>query len=774
MQNTHIIKMLETAQYATLIATIIAVPLLIDRSLINYFVLIKQYLFVSLILLNLILFSIKTIISRQLNYSQSLLDVPLALLLGFMFLSSIFSSNQQTSFLGRNDIFLMNFTFFAFLIIFYIIVVNCISNYEKWKTAIMILAGVGGISALSFILTSFFKFQIPYINSTLNIVSASITGFGIWLVAIFLICAGQILKKNTKINSTVYYWIVMALCGWGIILISYNVLWWLLLIGTLIILLIGISFIKEVRMYFLSFLFALMVAVVIFIIMGSPKSLQANLPLEMSLGFKPSWSITSESIFDNAKNFILGSGPGSFSADFSKFRTTEFNYNQLAWSLRFSQPFNTYLAILSEHGIATGLAFVLVILLAIGSIFNSNRKKRFGLENFAIMTDKTNQASQIDIYLLLSVFLILLGGMTINFFSPSLWMMWWLLLGLLISGLHLNGNKIIKSRSLVLQNVPQYNLAFSFSIIVITGLVIMLGILGTRFYLAEFAYAQAVHETEYPKIDAKLQKAISLRSNYDSYHMAQARSYLNQAANDAKQGAKEEDIAALVASAVNEAKRATELSPNTVSAWENLATMYENASMLVPEANEWAVKSLEKAIELEPTNAMLHWQLANNYYFANNLPKAETNFKKAIDLKNDYLQAYLGLAQVYEANNKIDEAINTLDLITRNSPRDTGVLFNYGRLLYNRNRAGDRVKAERLWLLVIQDQPKYSNALYSLGLLYETQGEKQKALYYYYKVRDLNPTNQEIKKKIDNLNYVVKPAPVFPTSTSTTSSFGNN
>ena len=37
-------------------------------------------------------------------------------------------------------------------------------------------------------------------------------------------------------------------------------------------------------------------------------------------------------------------------------------------------------------------------------------------------------------------------------------------------------------------------------------------------------------------------------------------------------------------------------------------------------------------------------------------PKAEEAFKKAIDLKPDYIEAYNGLAQVFNAQKKFDEA----------------------------------------------------------------------------------------------------------------------
>jgi len=45
------------------------------------------------------------------------------------------------------------------------------------------------------------------------------------------------------------------------------------------------------------------------------------------VGGKPSWQITKNVLFSGAKSFLVGSGLGTFSVDFSKFRTVDFNYD---------------------------------------------------------------------------------------------------------------------------------------------------------------------------------------------------------------------------------------------------------------------------------------------------------------------------------------------------------------------------------------------------------------------------------------------------------------
>lgn len=136
-------------------------------------------------------------------------------------------------------------------------------------------------------------------------------------------------------------------------LLSFKLLWWVLLAGLILLLLIGVSFVLEARMGWISTLFAVLILVAVFIVFGTPKSLPVGRAGGNRAGVRPSWSITSDVILSNAKNFLVGSGFGTFGVDFSKFRTADFNNDQFAWSLRFNQPFSSLLALLAEGGLAT-------------------------------------------------------------------------------------------------------------------------------------------------------------------------------------------------------------------------------------------------------------------------------------------------------------------------------------------------------------------------------------------------------------------------------------
>jgi tetratricopeptide (TPR) repeat protein len=343
-------------------------------------------------------------------------------------------------------------------------------------------------------------------------------------------------------------------------------------------------------------------------------------------------------------------------------------------------------------------------------------------------------------------------GLATNFYNVSLWIFWWLLLGMIVSGLSLLGHNVVKEKHLTLEDTPQYKLAFSFSVIVVMATVVMAGILGARFYFADRIFTSALASQDFTTVESELQKALSLHGSSDIYHTAMARAYLVQASKLAQDSKPDvQAVTNLLARAVNEAKIATDISPNSVAIWENLATMYDNAATLVPEAMEWSVKSLNRASELESTNPAIVWRLGNNYMLQNNFSKAIEYYQKSIDLKKDYVAAYVSLTSAYESNKELDKAIETYRNLLPLGANNSEILFNFGRLLYNRGGKDDKNDAEKLWLEAVRVQPNYSNALYSLGLLYETRGDRTKALEYYYKVKDLNPDNKDITAKIKSL-----------------------
>lgn len=752
MQENRLFRALDICSYIFLLINIVAIPLFVSKSLVNFYVIPKQYVFIGLVLVNLLLYAAKLILSKKLSYIKSYLDIPFLGFLGILLLSSIFSANSVDSFFGRSEYFIMNFFFLLFLVLFYFLINNTIKSYRGWLGLVDAIIYTGGLTALVFLLKVVFKLDLLnyIVPGAWNTIDKINTPFGLWLIIVFVLAAGQIIKKNVMLGKALSYFFVTLLSFVCLIMLSFNILWWMFLVGLILLLLVGVSFVNEVRVGWVSALFAFLVMVVIFLSFGSPKYLQTQVPAEVALGYKPSWNISYKTALSGVKEFMLGSGVGTFNVDFSKFRSADFNNDAWAWSLRFSQPFSTLFAIFAESGVLGVLAFIFILLYVLGHILSlwfKDKTEHF-LEKFSV----EGEFDKIDFFLVVSAWLVLTIAMAFSFHGPVLWWLWFVLLGLMSVGLSFVDPNALSEYEWEISENPQYSLSFSFVVIVIMAGITMVGVLGARMYVAETVYAKALASQNFQEAQNNLQKALGQRPNSDLYHAALAQVYLMQAVTLASTPEPDmQTISGYVAVAVNEAKKATEISPRSVAIWENLAIMYENAASLVPEAREWAIKSWQQAKDLEPTNPVLSWRLGNNYLLADKKEDAIKNYKEAVDLKADYLDARMSLAQVYESDNKIEEAVEVYKSAFNLGSSNATFLFDFGRVLYNRNKGEDRADAEKLWLAAVRIQPSYSNALYSLGLYYETKGDKTTALQYYYKVKDLNPDNKDITAKIKSL-----------------------
>ncbi len=766
MGNQKVLKFVDIFSYVFLLINVVAVPLFMDKNLVNYYIIPKQYAFICLLLVNVILFVAKMILSKTLSYRRSIMDLPILAILLFALFSSIFSVNHYDSFLGRNEYFVFNFVYLIFLSVFYFLITNFINSRSRWSGLVDAVVYTGGLTSLVFILNAVFKLDLLswLFPGAMNTIDKINTPFGIWIIVVLLLAAGHLLKKSMIVGKSIAYFFVTLICFATLVLLSFNILWWIVLAGLILLLLVGVSFMKEVRLGWVSALFAMLILTVIFIAFGTPRYLQSAVPAEISLGASPSWSITSHSIFSGPKGFLLGSGLGTFNVDFSQYRSVDFNNDTWAWSLRFSQPLSTFMALLAEGGVLVSLIILFAVLYVIGHVFNV-WFKRGGFSTSRMDMDESAE-TKLDTFITAAAWLVLTGAMAVVFFGAVLWWVWWLMLGLIITGLSFINPDVIRQTEWEVEDTPQYSLTFSFVMIVVLAGLIMVGVWGARLYLAEVSYAKAIVSKDYDEAQANLSQALFQRGSSDVYHAALAQVYLMQAVNLVNTGSEDlQAVSSYVAQAVNEARTATEISPRSVAIWENLAIMYENAAVIVPEAREWAIKSWQKAKDLEPTNPVLAWRLANNYALSNNMDEAIKNYKEANTLKRDYLDAYVGLARVYESQNKADEAVEAYKgAMSNGGINSPELLFDFGRLLYNRNGENDRADAETLWLNAIRLQPNYSNALYSLGLLYESKGDKTTALQYYYKVKDLNPDNADIASKIRSLVGGAAPAPT-PTIT---------
>ncbi len=90
-----------------------------------------------------------------------------------------------------------------------------------------------------------------------------------------------------------------------------------------------------------------------------------------------------------------------------------------------------------------------------------------------------------------------------------------------------------------------------------------------------------------------------------------------------------------------------------------------------------AVGAYQKALDFNPINARVHVSLGRLYYAEKGLYYESVNaYKKAIDLDPAYLDARMGLAEVYEDKGLYKEAIEEYRKVVEADSKNTGALYN--------------------------------------------------------------------------------------------------
>ncbi len=720
------------------------------------------FLWVAVVIL---LWSVVSMIEKKLLVRRSMLDIPLLLFAFSILLGGIFSVSQIASFLGNTESFTLSVLTLFPAILFGYLLIQLIRTKQNFSFLLQ-----------SFFLSSivvqviFFTVQTQAFQHTrlwalfgeniFNTISSYNSIYGIWVAAMGILSFGFILLKGRKWTSLILPTTAAFLSLFTLFRLGFEVAFAVYAVGMGILLVLPFLFAKFIHVKVALTIFAVFLLTLVTLVFGDPKFLKMNAPVEIALGRQASGDIVQGVLQSDVKHFLFGSGPGTFLYDFSLYRTPAFNTNALVSTTRFHSPFSTIYALFAEVGVVGGIFFILIILIGAGALVSTwvelrSSWKEIMKERAAEVLDHPSFsafAEMFQVFVIGAAWIALTVGILFSFVDLATWWTWWSFLGLIIVGIGFVNKKFVVERPISLSVSPQYSLALSFGIIFFLSLVILSTAFGVRMYLAEYYFTRSTTVTSLTEAEAYLHRSIEYRKSYAPYYLALARVHLQQAKQEFE---KNKDniptVSALVVKGAEEAKEASQLDSKNVATWETLSLLYLNADAFAPEAKNWAKEGLQKALALEPSNALNHARLGDVYVRQNMIDEAEKEFVETIRLKFDYLPAYDALIQIYSQKQAWNDALVTSEALMKVTDPTPNILFQYGLLFFNRHEKEDENRAEEVWLDALKKEPKHLNTLYSLGLLYERKGDIAKALTYYQKVRELVPENQDVKKKIQSL-----------------------
>ncbi|MDD5416251.1 MAG: O-antigen ligase family protein [Candidatus Daviesbacteria bacterium] len=681
----------------------------------------------------LVLLTLKFTIADKVTFVRTPLDIPLILLLVVGIVSTFLSSAPYVALLGNQLKIHGSLVSLAVYILFYFILVNNLKNIKniRWIFTLTIVASQ--VLAVASLLTYSGVKILPGpwvhgINFTPTGSNFSTTAILALLIPFIVI---QILTSSKPIllilNS-----LFLLLSGLAIALTGTWATW----IGALVALLLTVAAIAPIRQISRIRPISLIGLIGPISLIGlitalsfipplsgvkNPIYTQAqNFPREIQLSFVDSWKISVSAFRDSP---FWGTGPASFSFDFTNYKPVEFNTSKF-WNLRFDLPFNEYLQVLASLG---GIG--LVALLSLTALFISSAYQTY----MTYRSDRSySESEKVTLAISGLIFFIILA---LHSATLSVWVIGLLVLasfmvinqennpGLFSFKPGLNEQNNFKNMFLKiagnisnpesLKETIRIDALPGILLTIALALVLFAGFFGGKFVLADYYHRlalNAVAENQGIVAYNNLIAAEKLNPYNDVYRtdLAQTNFALANAIATAKAPTEaspsgsltdqdKQNIQILLQQSISEARTAVTLSPKSAINWEILAMLYRQISGVAQNALVFSLDAYGRAIFQDPLNPNLRVSVGGVYYAVKNYDMAIRFFTDSINLKPDFTNGYYNLSVALRDKGDLTNAQalaeKLLTLIDKSSP-DYKTVSDYLDDLKSRVASGSTKESE--------------------------------------------------------------------------------
>ncbi|HEY4474559.1 MAG TPA: hypothetical protein VJC06_01390 [Candidatus Paceibacterota bacterium] len=731
----------------------------------------KQLLLLVLAGVTLILWLLHVVVSGQMSWHPNSVDKGIIGMLVAVSFTTIFSVVRFKSLFGLPVSLSDSLVTVLALSIFYFGVVNLfddrgsrIRTFLGCSLFLVLVFGVLqmlGLSPFRYFDVSIFKFATAKAFNTVG----SVNSLGVIAAASL-----PLFYKSKQTSFIKYFNIVGIFLSLGILVIlNWWVLWTIAIAGMATVIALDSlspahrSNTKNIKISkFLLPMTVIILAVFLMIINFNINFPKKDLPTEIAPSFNLSVDIA-KSIM--VKNIAFGNGPENFSLAFDQYGARKLANTTLSGA-KFFDSTSQVLNWAVQGGLTMLAALAFVLWLLIRGMFTPKYR------NIEILSEDAG---------VISGAVALIVGMFLYPFNITLMFVSYVVIGLTVVSLWGNEKRLFNVEERATTSLIS-SLGF------IGGLILVLvgSYFGAALYISDTKYAQALSSENREEAMNLLNDAINWNSQDDRYYRISslvALDFLSVELNkkDENNSDKTAKVQSYLSSAINLAKRATEVSSRESSNWSNLGDVYQKLVGLVDGVDKLAEDSYLKAAELRPGDASFYNKIGSMYLaksdlsrqlaasgganaakfqkeIVSSLIKAEENFKKAIDLSSNFGLAIYNLGAVYDRMGKVREAIGQLEKIAPYNSNQPTLAFELG-LLYYRDNQKDKAFSQLQRAVLLS--PNFANARWYLGLLYEERQDIPNAIDQMKNILgiDANKDNQIVLTKLDELQRGTKTIP---------------
>jgi tetratricopeptide (TPR) repeat protein len=184
---------------------------------------------------------------------------------------------------------------------------------------------------------------------------------------------------------------------------------------------------------------------------------------------------------------------------------------------------------------------------------------------------------------------------------------------------------------------------------------------------------------------------------------------------------------------------AVRIKKNYPEALVNLGLCREKAGM----TNE-AIDFFERAVRVQPT-ASAYYNLANLLSKEGKLEKAEKNYRSAIELKPEFVEALNNYAGLLAKQGKVDDAARNYATVVKLKPDFADAHMSFGALLAGQQKWNEAI-AE--FNAALRTDPSNGNVYFNLGAAFNAKGQPSDAAKCYAEACRLRPGDAEAREAL--------------------------
>jgi protein O-mannosyl-transferase len=195
-----------------------------------------------------------------------------------------------------------------------------------------------------------------------------------------------------------------------------------------------------------------------------------------------------------------------------------------------------------------------------------------------------------------------------------------------------------------------------------------------------------------------------------------------------------------IARALENLRHACELAPDRAL----IASLYANA-LLDAGQTEVALPVFVRAVELEPTSAAYHYDLANLYLRLNRYAEAERHYQESLRIMPESAEVLTNYGLMLRRQHRLLESLERLRTAARIAPQSARVLSNLGVTLL---ASGVTAEAIRELTTALKLDPRLPQAHYHLANAYAETTRLPEAIHHLEILFKLAPATAELRSNL--------------------------